>query len=221
MIVYYRLCAIASSNPSPIYHHDKDKLNIICLRSFVKAFLDIKPKVIFLCDHCPHIYNRLIDNIVPFDKDIIHTDIGIDASAVKQFIMASTEDDDILFQECDYIYEYDIGKKLQEAVKELGMVSPYDHPAHYQEQESFKIKIVNDTHWRSTLNNTMTFAIRNDIFKDHSDIFLKYGYLDRDNWDEMREKGHLLWVPIPSFATHMAKEFIAPSVDWRIDELCI
>jgi hypothetical protein len=215
MIVYYRLCGIPSTNPSPIYQEDKKKLNELCLRSFVGAYDDIKPKTIFLCDYCSPDYAHLIESVVPFKKEIIFSESGINGTAVKQFMMAEeAKDEIILFQECDYIYQPSIGKKMEKAVRELEMVSPYDHPDHYKD-EGFKIKMVGDTHYRSADNNTMTFGIRGDVFRDHADIFKEYGYLDHENWEEMLILGHTLWIPVPSFATHMVKNYMAPSVDWK------
>ncbi len=217
MIVYYRMTDIQSTHKPPIYVDNKFRLNEFCLMSFVDAYKDARPKVIFLCDYCPKEYKQMIDKIVPFPKEIYFTEAGINGTAVKQFMMAEEAVEDILFfQECDYIYIKNIGRKMEQAINALGMVSPYDHPNHYTEQEMFNIRVIGDTHYRTTANNTMTWGIRSDIFKDHSDIFKKYGYLDKENWVEMKREGHELWVPIPSFATHMFKDELAPCVDWGI-----
>lgn len=220
MHIFYRLTEINSTNPSPIFAQDKPKLNELCLRSFVNGYRDIKPFVTFLCDHCTPTTTNMIDKICPFDKDIIKMSIGINGTAVKQFMMAEgVLDDTILFQECDYLYQPKIGKKIEKAIKELGMVSPYDHLNYYidhtMHSETVILKLVDDVHWRSTERDTLTFGIRTDIFKDHSDIFKRYGYLDDNNWKEMKEAGHILFVPIPSFATHMAADWLAPSVNWK------
>ena len=220
MHVYYRLTSIPSTNPSPIHQEDKNKLNELCLRSFVEAYKDVKPNVTFLCDYCPPVYHTMIETLCPFQKDIQFSELGINGTAYRQFVLAqNVEDEVILFNECDYIYRPNIGKIMEEAIRELDLVSPYDHPNFYKDHdmhsEQVLLKLVNDTHWRSTERDTLTFGIKTSVFKDHADIFKRYGYLDNENWKEMREAGHMLFVPIPSLATHMCSDWMAPSVNWK------
>src|SRR6185437_11864781 len=132
MTVCYRMCGIPSTNPSPIYQEDKFKLNQLCLRSFVQAFREINPNMVFLNDFCDGRYNEMIDRIIPFDKEIYSSEIGINATALKQYELAEKVNDDvILFQECDYLYRPGVGRKLEAAIREFGLVSPYDHPDFY------------------------------------------------------------------------------------------
>lgn len=220
MIVYYRLSGIPSTNPSPIYQEDKYKLNELCLKSFWAAYKELDPKVIVLADHCESRYDGMISGILPFfNYEIIHTELGINGTALKQYELALAQDDDILFQECDYIYVPESGYLMEKAIRELGLVSPYDHLNFYFDRNLHKeeatIKLVGDYHFRSTERNTMTFGVRNDVFKKNYEIFKKYGYLDGDVWYDLLAAGQQLFVPIPSLATHMAKDFLAPSIDWE------
>lgn len=219
MKVFYRLTSVPSTNPSPVYQDNKNELNWMCLSSFVEAYRDVWPDVTFFCDYCPSYYESVIHGLVPFPHTIVFSESGINGTAYRQFILAELCDDPyILFQECDYIYQPKIGIRMQEAIDELELVSPYDHRNFYLDKsihsDTVLMKLVGDTHWRSTERNTLTFGIKNQVFKDHADIFKKYGYLDDGNWKELREEGHMLFVPIPSFATHMATDWMAPSVDW-------
>lgn len=221
MKVFYRLTSIPSTNPSPVYQDNKDKLNEICLKSFVDAYKDIQPNVTFLCDHCPDYYKKMIEDHCPFTKQIIFTTIGINGTAVHQFDLAmETKDETILFQECDYVYREEIGENMEMAIQELGMVSPYDHKNFYIDKTIHSdisvVKLVNDVHYRSTERNTMTWGMQTKIFKETYHIWRKYGYLDAENWKEMREHGYMLFVPMPSFATHMASDWLAPSLDWEM-----
>jgi hypothetical protein len=219
MKVYYRLTEVPSTNPPPIFKDDKLKLNEICLKSFVEAYQDIKPSVTFLCDYCSPKTGEMIEKLCPFDKTIEYMTLGINGTALQQFFWAYYQKDDILFQECDYIYHPNIGKKIEDAVKELEIVSPYDHPNFYFDKEIHSdmamIKLIDDVHWRSTERNTMTFAIRNDVYQKTYEIWRRWGYLDDGNWKEVREMGHMLFTPIPSFATHMVSDWMAPSVEWQ------
>lgn len=220
MFVIYRLCGIPSTNPSPVYQEDKGALNNLCLKSFVGAFSGIKPRIHFLCDFCPDSYREMIKSIVPSDWEVSieFTTIGINETMLRSYEIARNQDDDVLFQECDYVYVPNSGKTLLDGLNELGLVSPYDHLNFYEDKTLHSphvtLRLVNDHHWRSTERNTMTFAIKNKIFKEYYSIFKHYGYLDGDVWYDMLSKGHMLWVPIPSLATHMVRDWMAPSVDW-------
>lgn len=220
MIVYYRLCGIASSNPSPIFQEDKFRLNKLCLKSFVEAYKDVNPEVVFLADFCGQEYEDLIKEVVPFKYSYLPTNIGINETCLMQYEMAKTqiEHEEILFQECDYLYIPGSGKTVLKAIQELGMVSPYDHLNFYKDKsihsEDCKIRLIGPKHWRSVERNTMTFGIKKEIFDKNYETFKKYGYLDNEVWKDMLKAGQLLWVPIPSIATHMVKDFMAPSIDW-------
>lgn len=220
MKVYYRITEIPSTNPSPILQEDKPALNQRCLESFVGAYNDVQPSITFICDHCTLKTKEMIERVCPFEKEILMTEIGINETAMLQFNMARDSlEGELFYCECDYLYQPNIGLKMVRAIRELELVSPYDHLNYYLSPEHSNmvmLKLVDDVHWRSVENATMTFGIKTSLFKETIDIWKKYGYLDKENWKEMREKGHLLFVPIPSFATHMCKDYIAPSVDWKI-----
>jgi len=223
MKVIYRMCGIASTNPSPVLQNYKDLLNELCLRSFVIGCGDLLPSVHFLCDFCPDSYTKMIEGIVPMSwlqsMTIEYTRIGINETAMRAYEIAQDVSDVVLFQECDYLYRPGSVKKLLRATQDLGLVSPYDHLNFYIDHtihsETVGLKLVEDHHFRTAERNTMTFATRPDVFASGRDIFNRYGYLDNDVWHELRALGHQLYTPIPSFATHMVSGFMAPSVDWK------
>lgn len=221
MKVIYRLCGIPSTNPSPIFNDDKDTLNMVCLKSFVSAFHDIELDVTFLCDYCKPDIAKMIKSLVPscWRWETLETSIGINETMLLSYRIAKSANCTILFQECDYMYRPDTGKDLIEGVNVLGLVSPYDHKNFYLDRtihsDRVTLNLVGDTHWRSTERNTMTFAITYDRFMLGYKIFEKYGYLDNEVWLENRKIGNTLYVPLPSIATHMAKDWLAPSVDWQ------
>lgn len=221
MIVYYRMCNVPSTNPSPILQEDKYRLNKYCLKSFVRGYQDISPKVHFILDYCRGHYDEMISGNCPFEYTIEHTELGINGTCLRQYELArESREDIVLFQECDYVYLPDVGYKMMMAIKEFGIVSPYDHPDMYVRYDIHnrlnEIAIYANHHFRTATRNTMTFGIQNDIFKDNYDIFYKYGYLDGDVWYDLAKKNHRLWTPIPSLATHMVKDYMAPIVDWNL-----
>lgn len=221
MTIIYRLCAIPSTNPSPIYQENKDKLNELCLRSAVATFKDITPKMIFICDYCPESYRKMIEDNVPFVHEIHFTNLGINGTAIMQYELAEKEDDDVfLFQECDYLWRPSQGKNFYEAVKNFGLVSPYDHPDFYNRYDihpmETELQIFNNAHYRKSRRNTMTFGMTKEAFENQKGILKKYGYLDNEVWIEMAAKGNKLWTPIPGMATHMVKDFMSPAIPWDV-----
>ena len=189
----------------------------------MNAFKDVNPEVVFIADYCGEREEEMIKQLIPFKYSFIPTALGINDTCLLQYEMAfkQTEHQEILFLECDYIWNdipY-IGEKFVEGIRQLGLVSPYDHLNFYIDQKLHssvcEIKLVGSQHWRSTERNTMTFGVRSGVFKENYEIFKKYGYLDADVWYELLDQSWPLYVPIPSMATHMVKDWLAPSVQWE------
>src|SRR4030042_2878447 len=91
--VFYRMCGIPSTNPSPWLQEDKFRLNKSCLKSFVKAYSDIKPEVFFIMDHCGKEYSQMVDDLVPFNYEVEFTEIGINETMKKSYQLAVMVDD--------------------------------------------------------------------------------------------------------------------------------
>lgn len=214
MKVIYRLCDIRASNPSPIFYEDKVVLNLHCLKSFGKAFQDLQPRVHFIADHCKHDYDEDIQKLVPWaEYEIEKTNTGINENFLLAARRALEADDDIFIQECDYEFQADIGISLHNAIQRYGLVSHYDHPDKYPGET--ELEIFDSRHWRTAISTTTTFGVKKDLFKKHYNLFVAHGYLDHIKFVELREKaGIKLWTPIPSMATHMVSDWIAPNVEW-------
>ncbi len=218
MTIIYRMCGIASSNPSPIYQDEKYKLNELCLKSVITSFSDVSPKFIFLFDKCGVEYHSLLKDF-PYEYEIEDANLGINGTMLRAYEIAAELEDYVVFQECDYLYNGVIGKKYLKAMKELGIVSPYDHPNFYHAREYHKeecrIKLVDNHHFRTCERNTMTWGCHTNIIKKHRDIFDKHGYLDGQVWYDLKAQGFDLWTPIPTFATHMVASCLSPGIDWK------
>lgn len=220
MTVFYRMCGIPSTNPSPIFQEDKFNLNQLCLKSFLLALKGVDIKVVYLLDHCDARYKLWIQSIDSQATEIIETNIGINATMLKSYKLAlESKEELVLFQECDYLYRPDTGKDFKQAIEGLGLVSPYDHPDFYTRPDIHSpeayFALVNGHHYRSATRNTMTFGMTRDALVSNYIILNKWGYLDNEVWHEMRANGFPLWTPLPSFATHMVKDYLAPGVDWK------
>lgn len=215
LTVFYRMCGISSTNPSPWSQDDKFHLNEVCLRSFLMGMSDIKIKIHFLLDFCDKSYDALVKDHGTYE----HSEVGINATMLQSYQLASKESGFVLFQECDYLYRPKIGRVFVNAMDKLGIVSPYDHRNFYIDRNihdsKCEIELVDDTHFRSTERNTMTWGTHSDVIREYGEIFMKYGYLDDQVWYELWLGGVKLFVPIPSFATHCVKDYLAPGIDWN------
>lgn len=214
LTVIYRMSDITSTNPSPIYWEDKKKLNILCLESFVEAYREIDPHVVMICDRCPDYYKGLVQSIVPFEMEVEFTSSGIRENAVHQYDYIKN-DDIYLFQECDYYYRKGTGKAMIEAARKFDFITPYDHPDAYMKPFKTELALLGGLHWRTVDSTTSTFMARGSKVKEQLDLFKKYGWEDHDRWIDLGTKGYKLWSPIPSIATHMVAEFMAPNIQWE------
>jgi hypothetical protein len=156
---------------------------------------------------------------IPFEHKIINSDVGINQTMLDSYNLACEVDDFVLFQECDYLYNGNKGKTFLRALEELELVSPYDHLNFYKDKslhsEECKIKLVDGHHFRTTERNTMTWGCHSSLVKENKDILDREGYLDGPVWYELKARGYDLHVPIPSMATHMVRDYLAPNVDWE------
>ena len=217
MKVIYRMCDIASTNASSIYWDNKFALNSICLKSFVEAFKDVNPKVYMICDRCPDFYSSFVRTIVPFDMEVEFTQSGIRENAVHQYDYV--KDDDIYyFLECDYLHLPDSGVKMVEASQVFDFISPYDHPDKYKKgmiPEKVEYDSVYGYQWRTTDSTTSTFMARGSKVKEQMELFRSYGWDDHKRWLDLGTKGYKLWTPLPSLATHMCADYLAPGISWE------
>jgi hypothetical protein len=114
---------------------------------------------------------------------------------------------------------------MMEAALEFDFISPYDHPDKYKEgmiPENIEYKQLGSQKWRTTDSTTSTFMARGSKVKEQLDLFRSYGWDDHKRWLDLGTKGYKLWTPLPSLATHMVEDYMAPGIDWKsIYENCI
>ena len=218
MKVIYR---IAPNQPfkSPFSKEDKLFLVKTCLKSFVKAFEDVKLTIVFILDNCPDEYRFVVSETVPFEKDFIFTNLGNFGTYSKQVEIASETDDFVLLQEDDYLYLPGTEKKLMKALDALDFITPQDEYLYYFDEPrhigKYEIKVVGGHHFREVNSTTLTFAGHGKLFKENRDTLLGFGTGDYPMWQEIRGLGYRLWCPIPTFATHMVEGILSPTIDWN------
>ena len=215
-MIFFRMSARLSINKPPKFKDDKYRTVRTCLKTFAKAFKGVDQKVHFLLDRCGVDYLDLIKELCPLEFTHEFSDYGHFNSILKLYNLAQeTKDDTIFFIEDDYLWREGSGERFVKAVKELGIVSPYDNPDFYN-VEPYKsrreqITVLDGWHWRTTQSTTMTFGITKELFMKHRKKFDYHGPSDSPLWVDVNEP---IWIPIPSLATHFVEVKLAPSVDW-------
>lgn len=209
--VVYRLCDIPSTNPPPIYKNDKRRLNELCLRKFIEAFDGVDYQIHYLCDHTDN-YDELL-KITPVPYKTEYSNEGINYTYMRSLELGLEYETDMLFQECDYYYLRGTGQSVVNAIHKFGFMSPYDHPDKYPGDA--KMRLFDGRHWRSAISTTMTYGVRKDKLKEHYETLTRHGYLDHQMWVELGARGETLWTPIPTIATHMVEDYLAPNIDWK------
>ncbi|HTA75202.1 MAG TPA: hypothetical protein VK733_13050 [Gemmatimonadaceae bacterium] len=158
--------------------------------------------------------------------------------AYRAVLAASTELDDdglVYHAEDDYLYHPDAFPELLAAAARLPRAhyfTLYDHRDRYTRSDDAHlgrrefIALGGNRHWRACESTCMTFAARTRTLK--RDAFLhrlmtgnKFPH-DRLLWRIAQGIGMFWWKvpkrvlisPMPSLATHLDPEFIAPVVDW-------
>lgn len=218
MKIYLRVCPFVNGK-SPLHKDDKLAMFGKTLSSVVRGFRDIKPEIIFVLDSCPVEYERLVKDI-PFKSSIVRGEkMGNLGSFRKQLELASKADDCVLLLEDDYIFLPDVGKKLLAAMESFDFVTPYDHPDLYWNEPrhigEYEIKVVGGHHWREVRSTTLTFGCHSSKLKEHMDTIIEHEIWDYPMWQEIRANGSRLWGPIPSLATHLVEDLLAPVINWE------
>lgn len=208
MIVYYRITDNPSTNPPPIFEDDKPRLNKICLKSFIKAYENIDYNIYFICDYCRPETIEMIKSLCP-EGEIVQMAAGINETCVEQYrLYEKSEEPTVLFLECDYYHLKPITEKM---IRELEVVSPYDHPDKYETEREGQYKIADNQYFKYTASTTATFACTSEYFNKNKIVLYKHGYIDHERWVELGG----LWTPIPTMATHMVTSYLPPNIEWK------
>lgn len=207
-MIYYRVSPFKQNNLPPKFEDDKWQLVQFCHESFLKAKGD--EEVTYLLDRCPdwEKYFGKSGKVINFN--------GVDRSYSIQYMfnLAKNIKGKVLMVEDDYLWRPDTIKHIWRALDEFRLVSPYDHPAHYIEEQfknfEFKLKLIDNVVWRNSPSNTHTFATTGEYILEHWDKF-ENGVLDAPLFESLPDQ---LWNPTYSFATHMCKDWMAPNIQW-------
>lgn len=142
------------------------------------------------------------------------------------------DDEVILFQEDDYIYQSNCLNLIYEGLEMADYISLYDCPDKYLPTskggnlqigenvgELTRVFTTYSSHWKFTNSTTMTFASKVKTLKQDYDIWLKYTNHHGDPSDypafcELSNKGKKIATSIPGRCTHNEVFYLTPLVDW-------
>jgi len=211
MKVFYRSYPGLSSTPNPL-GRDKNQIIKRCLDSFIKAG---GGDITFLVDRSTE------EQIGWFKKygKVVHTGEGLMVNRNKAFEMAFelSNEEKVLFLEDDYLWLPDTMPKLEKALDTLRLMSPYDHPGHYLEErfkhQPKKMAMIENQTYRQAPSNTHTFACFASTIKQNRELFIET-WGDHETFTEL---GIDMYVPVPSFATHLVTGLLAPNISWNIE----
>lgn len=192
------------------FETDKERLVKTCFKSLYLAGGD--NNFYFILDNCS--WSKYFKKY----GEVFEVNLGNKRGTIELMyqIALKGNQDTILFLEDDYLWREGAKlENLEEACKHFGVVTPYDHPDHYNGiNKSFLLEVFGNEIWRYSVTTTHTFAVRRNIFIDHFEDF-NYGNHDWIMWTKLQIAGVHLWSPINSYATHLAKGHEALAYDWR------
>lgn len=215
-IVIYRACSVGNPNKHRPKFSDKDNLIEFCFNSFISAFEGCNYDLVVLLDRPSDKLRQIVSGK--------HTEVynygdmyeGNIQTFHRQLDIALEAKQPFLFVEDDYYFTPNSGYKIIEAVKELPFITPYDHPGYYTEQiHQYKraILALKNHHWGSVISTTLTFGGQYDSLLMEVSIMKKYGWADHPMWVDVTSRIPL-YASIPSLATHMEVEWLAPVIQW-------
>lgn len=210
MKIYYRVSKFLSSNPNPL---GKDKKYIVytCFNSFKEALTG--QEVYIIADSIPTDWYELFKGY-----PVIKSASGNVESFHKQIseVCKLPNEEKVFFVEDDYLWQPDSIGKIENALDELTLISPYDHPGHYLEprfQAPKQMRLIENQTYREAPSNTLTFATFAWVIKQNQDMIRSYGVRDHDLFTDLE---HQMYVPVPSMATHLVEGLLAPNILWKL-----
>lgn len=212
MLILYRACSTGSPLKNrPI--EGKYELVKYCFESFIEAFKDVDYKLIVLLDKPTPKFRELFKDYEVIESFYGSFDEGNIKSFHKQIDLALEHKDKFFFIEDDYYFLPNAGEVLSKV--SLPFWTPYDHPGYYSEDihKYTKEVIVDKWHWMSVISTTLTFGGTHEALQKEYSVMTKYGWADHPMWCDVTKRTKL-YAAVPSLATHMETEHLAPLVDW-------
>lgn len=160
-------------------------------------------------------------------------------AALRRAVCSGLASDDIVyFVEDDYLHAPDALTCLGRAIADApsgSYMTLYDHPDRYRQSDDLRtpgraVELFGDRHCRRVESTNMTFAARvGTLRRDRRLLALAARYTgyphDRAMWRALQGLGpylplrtrgrRVLFGAVPSLATHVEPDALAPGIDWR------
>jgi len=180
-------------------------------------------------------YNGKIDDTFLSQEKNVHIISGGDEAksflSTFDYILKKNFDEDtiIYFLEDDYVHRPKWDIILQEGFTlPASYVTLYDHPDKYTNkikngisyaELKHKIFTTSNSHWRTTISTTCTFATKFKTLKEDKEIHQKYStntQITRDSlkFIELNKMGRSVVSCLPGYSTHAAGEYVSPFINW-------
>lgn len=230
--IFYRSTGGDNKKNRPPYYS-----KMLCLRSFLGAFEPVRGRAeITFVNDGPMPDDRLAI-MERYGKIVSFPGLGNSPSYRETLALAVALPPDSLvyFAEDDYLYMPQALEKLLAAFDEIPAaeyVTLFDHMDRYTRSDDSRrgysrLYLAGGLHWRTVESTCMTFGAR--VRTLQSDAWIhRLGTVpktprDRTIWRCTQGEKEFFWKfpkrtlvgPIPSLATHMDPEGLAPNVDWE------
>jgi hypothetical protein len=178
-----------------------------------------------------HFLSKKIKN-----EELILFDAGNEAQAfifTLDLLMSSIladrikPDDYIMIVEDDYMFKPNWAKFIIEGINlvgDQGFVAPYDHNDKYDyniyPNLNAQLYAGNLCHWRTTPSTTNTYAGKAKVFQKFYELHKQFSQgvsvsRDHEKFIETWKSGGKLISPIPSIASHIETNYLAPCYNWN------
>lgn len=214
MKIFYRVSPFLSSHPNPL-GSDKKKIVYECFNSFKKNITD--QEVTIISDNVPTDWYELFRSF-----NVLKSKTGNVATFHRQLeeVFKLDDEEKVFLVEDDYLWTKGSIEKIERALDYVDLVSPYDHPGHYIEErfknEPKRMILIDTQTYREAPSNTLTFACRAKIIKNNVRVIKRFGINDHGMFQELQRLGTIMYVPVPSLATHLVEGLLAPNVEWNV-----
>lgn len=214
MKIFYRVSPFLSSHPNPL-GADKKKIVYECFNSFKKNITD--QEVTIISDNVPTDWYELFRSF-----NVLKSKTGNVATFHRQLeeVFKLDDEEKVFLVEDDYLWTKGSIEKIERALDYVDLVSPYDHPGHYIEDrfknEPKRMILIDTQTYREAPSNTLTFACRAKIIKNNVRVIKRFGINDHGMFQELQRLGTIMYVPVPSLATHLVEGLLAPNVEWNV-----
>lgn len=222
MKILYRLSDGSNKHKVKLEHATKQHCLLNCIQTFPDAEIFIYADNVqdttyeWVCSLGHAVERTSSANNAASFLHVLNVAVTFDASEVVYFL------------EDDYLHRTGADMVLLEGLGRADYVSLYDHPDKYiaggnrfvdgDGGEITKVYITKSSHWKLTNSTTMAFA--SQVQTLHVDYAIWKAACagkiptDFDTFIALRNTGRSLITPIPSYATHCEKQWLAPFINW-------